>query len=623
MFGLPTYALLYYGFPGISQLHSPFRWVFALTLCVAVLAGFGLDDLLSGAQRRSGRGGSWGSRLLALGVLLGAGLMLSRVIYPQIEPALDALWRGLAKAPDAFSDTRMFFSVQFVNGLILAVMLVGAGAVFVFANRNLTSKSTSPLNPLSQGRGDLQGDSLPPLSSRRGERGVRFVRPIELFAVLLIAADLMIASWGFNPASDPAWLDFTPPAIEWLQAQPGDWRYTTYEDPTNATSHLLNANMTLRYGLDDIRGYESIIPKTYMDFMELLAPQVQRDFNRVAPIYTAYGDGFDPREALTSPQLNLLNVRYVVSYKQTDISDVPGYTLAYEDEAVRIWENTNAYPRAWIDIDKSSTPIGNPSYQLSPATITRDTGREFFVDVSLEQPEYLFISQSNDPGWRAYIRPQGTGETAEQPLTVLCCLNALPSVRIPEAGDWTVRLVYSPASFQIGLFASFISGIILLLIAGVGAWRRFVGQSEGTGVQRIARNSLAPILLNLFNRGIDMAFALVMLRILGPNDAGLYFYAGVIFVWFDIFTNFGLNLYLTREVARDRSKAGYLFFNTSALRIGLALLGVPLLLGFLGVRQSTVTPPLDMTAVVAIGLLYIGLLPNSLSTGLDGALLRL
>lgn len=103
---------------------------------------------------------------------------------------------------------------------------------------------------------------------------MRFVRPIKLIAVLLIAADLMIASWGFNPASDPAWLDFTPPAIKWLQAQPGDWRYTTYEDPLNATSHLLNANMTLRYGLDDIRGYESIIPKTYMDFMELIAPQV-------------------------------------------------------------------------------------------------------------------------------------------------------------------------------------------------------------------------------------------------------------------------------------------------------------------------------------------------------------
>ena len=133
---------------------------------------------------------------------------------------------------------------------------------------------------------------------------------------------------------------------------------------------------------------------------------------------------------------------------------------------------------------------------------------------------------------------------------------------------------------------------------------------------RVARNSVAPIILNLFNRGIDFMFAVVMLRILGPTDSGWYFYAGVIFVWFDIFTNFGLNLYLTREVSRDRSKAAHIFFNTSAMRIGLAILGVPLLLGFLSVRQATVTPPINEAALIAILILYIGLLPNSLSTGL-------
>ena len=45
VFGTPLYALLYYGLPGISQLHSPFRWVFPYTLSVAVLAGFGAARL--------------------------------------------------------------------------------------------------------------------------------------------------------------------------------------------------------------------------------------------------------------------------------------------------------------------------------------------------------------------------------------------------------------------------------------------------------------------------------------------------------------------------------------------------------------------------------------------------
>ena len=41
IFGTPLYALVY-ALPFFKQSHSPFRWVFPLTLCVAVLAGFGI-----------------------------------------------------------------------------------------------------------------------------------------------------------------------------------------------------------------------------------------------------------------------------------------------------------------------------------------------------------------------------------------------------------------------------------------------------------------------------------------------------------------------------------------------------------------------------------------------------
>jgi O-antigen/teichoic acid export membrane protein len=41
-----------------------------------------------------------------------------------------------------------------------------------------------------------------------------------------------------------------------------------------------------------------------------------------------------------------------------------------------------------------------------------------------------------------------------------------------------------------------------------------------------------------------------------------------------------------------------------------------LLLGFLAIRQETVTPPINEAALIAILVLYLGLLPNSLSTGL-------
>src|SRR5204862_4157073 len=112
MFGLPTYALLYYGFPGINQLHSPFRWVFPLTLCVALLAGFGMDSLVTAADKWARR---FGWALVGVGALTLVGLLVSRLAYEQVAPLVERIFNALALAPNAFSDAGMFYSYEFVN----------------------------------------------------------------------------------------------------------------------------------------------------------------------------------------------------------------------------------------------------------------------------------------------------------------------------------------------------------------------------------------------------------------------------------------------------------------------------------------------------------------------------
>ncbi len=640
MFGLPTYALLYYGFPGINQLHSPFRWIFGVTIGVAVLAGFGADTLVSAAKsRRLTR--IFGYSGVGSGILILLGLLVTRMFFGQFEPLFQRIVDNMALAGNAFSSARMFYSYEFVNVLILGLMLLGAGIVFLWAGR-----SPHPLTPSPSGR---------------GEKRQRFIL-WQVVAVGLVAVDLMAASWSFNPASDPALLDFTPPAIQWLKQQPGEWRYTTIDDPTmGERGKIMNANIGWRYGLDDIRGYESIIPKQYVDFMGQLAPQVQLDYNRVAPLYTdqqytAMGQNFKLVQALQSPLLGLLNVRYVMTSKQfnmpnelitsNNIRVQPSWRLAYEDEAVRIWEH-GYMPRAYVAQPFDDQP---PTTAMDwgvgfDVAIASDSGREkiLHANVSPNLPSsWLVLSETYISGWRAFVRPRGGGKDSERPLEAVKVMdnfigiNVSPQVvqkvfadihdKLPEAqrvaldnGQITLRVSYSPPSFQIGLFTSFISGILLVFMGGIYLWRLFVsagGQTEG--VQVVARNSLAPIILNLFNRGIDFGFAFIMLRILGPEGSGIYTYAGFIFGWFDIFTNFGLNVFLTREVARDPSKAWRYFYNTSVLRLVLMLIGVVLLLGFLSARQgATGSTPLTQEALIAIGLLYIGLLPNSLSTGMS------
>jgi O-antigen/teichoic acid export membrane protein len=628
MFGLPTYALVY-GLPGFNQLNSPFRWIYALTVCVALLAALGWDNLgrFPRIQRRFGFG-----MLLAGGLVLLA-LGASWAFFGQVEPLLERLIGSLAKADEAFANARAFYSYQVPQVAIFGVLLCLSGMIFSFQFSVFSSQhsapSTSPSLPAERGLGGEVALSTQSFA-------------LALFAVVVIAADLMLASWNFNPASDPELLKFVPPSVQFLlnqQAAGERFRFTTLDDPAQAP--ILNANSGWRYGLEDIRGYDSIIPRQYVDYMRAVAPQGQLDFNRIAPLFTQDlqgAGGANPPGVLqtASPLLDWLNVRYILTHRSTNLYPRAGqaaWTIAHEDEALRIWANPNAVPRAFTlddaDFDPvwltpPQQPVDYAALNASPAPtrytavpITRDSGREKFLAVRLAAESWLIVSESWAAGWRAFVRPLGAGEAQETPYEVQRVVGNLQAVRLP-AGAWTVRLVYSPTSFQVSLFGSIISVGIVVLLLGMAIWRGMVGNGDrDSTTARVARNSLAPILLNLFNRGVDFALLIVILRILSPQEVGTYYYLVVVFVWFDIFSNFGLDLFLMREIARDKARAGHYFYNITLLRLWLCVIGIALLIGFLLVRQATVQPPLNSEALLTIGLLYAGLFPASLSKGMS------
>ncbi len=596
MFGLPTYGLMF-ALPGINQLNSPFRWIFAVTLAISALSGTGLH-LLAQTDNTSKFGKTLGYITGGFGICVLAGLGISYIGFDNFEPLFNRIIESMAKANEAFADGRMFYNYQFFNILIFGVMLLLSGVIFWLASRN---------------------------------KGTKWA----ILAVVITGADLLIASYGFNPASDPLLLDFTPPAIEFLQGQEGDFRITTLQDPDQ--HNILNANMGMSYGLDDVRGYDSIIPKQYVETMRALYPQYQLDFNRISPIFTPddwnHFGGY--AQVLDSDLFDLLNIKYVMTHPDVTIP-FKEWNAVYADEAVLIWENDSVMPRAFVvyadDWDEAWLPDGNgtfvyrdfqtPSQVLEipdyePATISRDTGREKFLDVDLNDDAWVVVSETYMDGWRAFVRPFGTGEDEEFAAEVELVMANLQAIELP-AGNWTVRFVYSPASFQVGLFGSVISVAFIVFLLGSWFWQAYVGinTDESSGVAKIARNSIAPILLNLFNRGIDFVFAIVMYRLLIPLDIGIYNFAVVVFVWFDIFTNFGLDLFLIREASQKREKAGYYFYNTSLFRVILSFAGVPLLAGFLFLWQGSGVEAITTDGLIAIGLLYLGLFPASLSKGM-------
>jgi O-antigen/teichoic acid export membrane protein len=621
MFGAPTYALIYYGLPGLDQSHTPFRWVYALTLCVAALAAFGWERLGTLSTYRVKQVYTW--LLLGGGIAALAGLGLSYALYATVtEDVVSTLLGSLAKANEAFPDARVFYSHLFVQVLTFGVVLTASGVIFwlmtytVHKQRRRT-RFLEKRDSYYEGRRGLWARYRPGWADFA-----------TMNAVMLVAMDLMLATGGFNPAVDAELLDFTPPVIQWMTHQPGHWRYITLDDP--AQPPMLPANVTWRYGLDDVRGYESIITRDYMAYMDALYPQVQRDFNRIAPLYTTYdhvGIDFDYRDALTDPRFHLLNIRYVVTHPGTAI-DVAGYDRVHETDGAWVYENENAAPRAFIvprfPDDCADATCGVPTDDIDPVDILSDTGRELVFALSpFTGDDQLVVSQAYFPGWRAYLQVNPNQEIS---LDVRQVAGNLTAIELPDTLEgqpiehfsrtFDVRLVYSPLSAQVGGFGSAIGGMTLLLMLGVWAWRRFVVSADVDRGALLARNSLAPVLLNLFNRGIDFVLAFVVLRVLGPEDTGIYYYAVIVFVWFDIFTNFGLDVYLMREVSRDRSRGRYLFVNTTVFRLLLSAIGVVLLLGFILARQSLVPDPFDTHGIIALVLLYLGLVPGSLSKGM-------
>ena len=618
VFGTPLYALLYYGLPGIKQLHSPFRWVFPYTLSIAVLAGFGAQRLMALRQvgGKTAVYGPWISLLtwgaLGGGVALLVGLTVVWISPQTFVPLADRFLAAVEKAQEAFSSGQMLLSYEWRNFVLFALMLTACGAV-LWLSRLQIRKSAN-----------LQ------------------IRVWQVLALLVLALDLLVFGWGFNPAADPAWLEFRPPSIRFLQeraAAEQPWRLTTYR-PEGSTK-TLNPNIPWYQGLQDIRGYDSIIPAQYVQYMSAIEGQGELLYNQIAAIYGV--------ENLSSALLDLLDVRYVMTEGQIPN---PDYRLIYDDE-VRIYENSDALPRAFAlpqaevvaeadlparlrsfdprqvvlldgagEVPAGAAAAAGAGWPLQPARVVTYAPNVVFVDVEMPGPGWLVLADSYFPGWKAYrSSPEPHVPTpdakyvppGETELEIARADGNFRAVYLP-GGAHRIRFKYTPLSFKLGLYGSFMALVVLFLIALYWLWGRLYRESaDDPAVKRVAKNSLLPMGLQLLNKVIDFAFAMLMLRILAPEMAGRYYFAVAFIGYFDILVRFGLGTLLTREVAKDRSHGNRYLNAVTVLRGLLWLTSLPLMVLALGLYAffGGLTPDI----VAAIAFFAFGLIFSNLADG--------
>jgi hypothetical protein len=464
-FGLVT------ALPGFSTAHNG-RLVIFLLLALALLAGWGVDEL-AGRDRAPLR-----RRRIALGAaaavfcapfvwMLAAGSLAPTRLWPALEIA----W-GFADAPaiapgetleapgDAIATIRL-------SALLQWLVLAGIGLTLV---------------------------ALRLTGLRLGRRGALGAAAFVGLAAAVLAADLFRANMGFNPAI---------PVDHARQPATGSIRYLQSRTPNRFVGldrlpdQPLQADLAMRYGLYDARGYDYPVERRYDT---LWRATVSPPSDLIPPIVRAEPSPSGLRT------LSLLSVSDLLQSLEDPVLRASGMRLAYEGADARVYRNENALPRAFLverqrtvaDDDASLAAITDPRFDARQVAITEDevagvpqagdaaggggvvvgggagSGTARLVSYSNEhvvaraqapRRSLLVLTDVHYPGWKATV------DGRDAPVARVDYL--LRGVAVP-AGEHTVEMRYEPASWRIGWIVSVAATLVLLavVLVGVRAARR-------------------------------------------------------------------------------------------------------------------------------------------------------
>ncbi len=438
--------------PGLAAANNG-RFAVVSVLCLAVLAGWGLDDLTGSRLRPSRR-----RAVIAVSVAL----LAAPVVIVAGSIHLDAFGSALSVAWGFATPTRKLASPAGggISGLIhlasLLEWLVVATAALVLLMLRL-----------------------------RGRLGTAaFVG----LATLLVAADLFRAGMGYNPAIPLS--HATQPAtgaIRFLQAQrPARFAGLTPLAPVSLIVPL-PPNTAMRYGLYDTRGY--VIP-TEERYHEIWRRVIAPSSNCLPAFCTAVAD--------TTPRalhaLGLLGVTDLLQNRRDPPLSGRGFRLAYQGPDARIYANPAALPRAFLVDQQLVVPgasaalatVASPRFParsvvateqplpgLAPATgaraaapgvarISRYDPERVVVDTSASHPSLLILTDTWFPGWHATV------DGAPAPIHRVDYL--IRGVPVP-AGAHRIEFRYDPASWTAGWIISLATLLALATTAAIG-WRR-------------------------------------------------------------------------------------------------------------------------------------------------------
>jgi hypothetical protein len=217
-----------------------------------------------------------------------------------------------------------------------------------------------------------------------------------------------------------------------------------------APGDTFRPNAAALYGLEDVRGYESIVLARLADTFPLWSAPQAASFNRV--------------DDLSRPFLSFLNVRFALAAPEAP--GPPGWRQRQRTAVLTVWENPQALPRAFIprtvryepDAARTLSEMAASRDLLETVWVEGDHSRRLDNDSALlelraagpdlviaaDAPAGALVATSLPawPGWRA--------QTAGRDLPLVVVDHAFVGFVAPR-GRSLVRLHYRPPSWSIAL----------------------------------------------------------------------------------------------------------------------------------------------------------------------------
>jgi membrane protein YfhO len=233
-----------------------------------------------------------------------------------------------------------------------------------------------------------------------------------------------------------------------------------------APGDVLRPNGATLYGLEDVRGYESIVLDRFADTFPLWCRPQAASFNRV--------------DDLERPFLGFLGARYAILSPDAPIPR--GWELAASSEEMKIARNPNALPRAFVpttlrfesdaartlsEMSEASSFSETAWVRAAAATArapngaatleVREAGPDLVVTGVARERAFVATSVPDWPGWQVRI------ESDDASLPTSTVNHAFLGFWLP-AGSTTVRLSYRPDSFRFGVWSCGLGAFVCVVL---------------------------------------------------------------------------------------------------------------------------------------------------------------